>query len=52
MNNASLRKAILAALASWEELDDAHKGPGYGESAARLARWADELEHGKTNEAR
>lgn len=44
MNNASLRNAILAALASWGKLDDAHKGPSYGESVARLANWADELE--------
>ena len=52
MNNASLRKAILTTLASWEKLDDAHKGPGYGESVARLASWADELEKGKANETR
>ena len=47
-----MRKAILAALASWEKLDDARKGPGYGESVARLASWADELEERKTNEVR
>lgn len=52
MNNASLRKAILTMLASWEKLDDVHKGPGYGESVARLANWADELEKGKVNETR
>jgi hypothetical protein len=52
MNNASLRKAITATLASWEKLDDAHKGPGYDESVARLASWADELERGKANETR
>lgn len=47
MNNASLRNAILATLASWGKLDDARKGPGYGESVARLANWADELEREK-----
>ena len=47
MNDAYLRKAILAALASWEKLDDAHKGPGYGESAAKLRAWAEELKEGK-----
>ena len=47
MNNMSLRKAILATLASWEKLDDAHKGPGYNESVARLVSWADKLENGK-----
>ena len=47
MSNTSLRKAILATLASWEKLDDAHKGPGYSESVARLVSWADELENGK-----
>ena len=47
MNNMSLRKAVLATLESWEKLDDAHKGPGYNESVARLVSWADELENGK-----
>ena len=47
MNNASLRKAILATLASWEKLDDVHKGPDYEESVARLTSWANELEKGK-----
>ena len=48
MSNTSLRKAVLATLASWEKLDDAHKGSGYSESVARLVSWADELENGKT----
>ena len=48
MNNASLKKAILSTLASWGKLDDAHRGPGYDESVARLANWADELERGKS----
>ena len=47
MNNTSLRKAILATLASWEKLNDAHKGPGYSESVARLVSWVGELENGK-----
>lgn len=47
MNNASLRNAILATLASWGKLDDVHKGPGYGESVARLVNWANELEKEK-----
>lgn len=52
MNNASLRKAILATLASWEKLDDAHKGPDYDESVARLTSWVNKLEGRKANETR
>ena len=47
MNNTSLRKAILATLALWEKLNDAHKGPGYSKSVARLVSWVGELENGK-----
>ena len=44
MNNASLRRIILATLESWQNMSDKQKGPYFQKSVDRLESWAKELE--------
>ena len=44
MNNATLRRIILATLESWQKLTDKQKGPDFQKSVDRLESWAKELE--------